>query len=88
MGVPDFLALGVFIGLPALEFYAWFTASWWHSDRHPPLGTCIAEEGGGSLPPFDDTEVTIMVRALQQHALHFRPVEPAFPQKPRRLTLI
>jgi hypothetical protein len=35
MNVFDFLGLAVFVGLPALEFYAWFTASWWHSDRQP-----------------------------------------------------
>jgi hypothetical protein len=33
MGVIDFFMLAIFVGLPALEFYAWFTGSWWHSDR-------------------------------------------------------
>jgi len=28
MGIFDFLGLAVLVGLPALEFYAWFTASW------------------------------------------------------------
>ena len=35
MNVFDFLGLAVFVGLPALEVYAWLTAAWWHSDRQP-----------------------------------------------------
>jgi hypothetical protein len=35
MSIFDFLGLAFFVGLPALEVYAWLTASWWHSDRQP-----------------------------------------------------
>lgn len=35
MGIFDFLALAVFVGLPALEFYTWVHGVWWHSDRSP-----------------------------------------------------
>jgi biopolymer transport protein ExbB/TolQ len=44
MAVFDFLAIGIFVGLPALEFYAWFTASWWHSDRQ------LEDRGDGPNP--------------------------------------